>query len=108
MSKPTNAKEKKGVAWYIPPTLRHWLNSHAEYLSAIGKETSTDAMVVDWLKERLKVEESKRDPRVLERAMEPQDQNGTVLHSTHEGQQTKVRGTIPQTAGAAPTKKRKP
>jgi len=76
------AKEKKGVAWYIPPRLRHWLNSHAEYLSAIGKETSTDAMVVEWLKERLKLEESKRDSRALERAMETQDEE--VLDSNRE------------------------
>jgi hypothetical protein len=72
MPKPTKAKiakERKGVAWYIPPRLRHWLNSHAEYLSAIGKETSTDTMVVEWLKERVKVEEKKRDLHELERAI---------------------------------------
>jgi hypothetical protein len=67
-------KQKKGVAWYIPPRLRHWLNSHAEYLSATGKETATDEMVVEWLKERLKIEEGKRDPRALERAMEMPDE----------------------------------
>jgi len=70
---PTTGKEKKGVAWYIPTPLRHWLNSHAEYLSAIGKETSTDAMVVEWLGERVKIEERKRDHRALERAMETHD-----------------------------------
>lgn len=58
------------MAWYIPAPLRHWLNSHAEYLSAIGDEISTDAMVVEWLIERLKVEEKKRDPQALERALE--------------------------------------
>lgn len=63
-------KEKKGVAWYIPPRLRHWLNSHAEYLSAIGPEMSTDAMVVQWLKERVRTEEKKRDASKLERAVE--------------------------------------
>jgi hypothetical protein len=70
----TAAKEKKGVAWYIPSPLRHWLNSHAEYLSAIGVETSTDGMVVQWLTERVKIEEKKRDQRALERAVEKQDQ----------------------------------
>lgn len=70
---PKSSKTKnpvKGVAWYIPPRLRHWLNSHAEYLSAIGKETATDEMVVNWLKDRVKIEEAKRDPQALERAME--------------------------------------
>jgi len=72
MAKPsTPIKEKKGVAWYIPAPLRHWLNSHAEYLSAIGDETSTDAMVVEWLTERIKIEEKNRDPRALERASSP-------------------------------------
>jgi len=74
---PKDKKEKKGVAWYIPPALRHWLNSHAEYLSAIGPEISTDAMVVEWLKERVKIEEKKRDSRKLERAIEERaDENG--------------------------------
>ena len=75
MSNPENKKEKKGVAWYIPPALRHWLNSHAEYLSAIGEETSTDAMVVEWLRERVRIEEKKRDARKLERAVEAKDQD---------------------------------
>jgi len=74
-SRPRAVKEKKGVAWYIPTPLRHWLNSHTEYLSVIGKETSTDAMVVKWLTERVKIEEGKRDPRALERAMEVPDQD---------------------------------
>jgi hypothetical protein len=68
-------KEQKGVAWYIPAPLRHWLNSHAEYLSAIGEEISTDAMVVEWLTERVQAEEKKRDPRQLERALESNDEN---------------------------------
>jgi hypothetical protein len=101
---PATAKEKKGVAWYIPPALRHWLNSHAEYLSAIGEETSTDAMVVEWLKERVKIEEKKRDARKLERAVEAQDPNGVVLKSTHEDGQGTVRRSSPPDASKASTK----
>jgi len=66
-------KKTKGVAWYIPPRLRHWLNSHASYLSAIGPEISTDEMVVEWLKERVKSEERKRDVAKLERAVEREE-----------------------------------
>jgi hypothetical protein len=98
MAKPsTPVKEKKGVAWYIPTPLRHWLNSHAEYLSAIGKETSTDAMVVEWLKERLKIEERKRDPRALERATE----------THHENRQGTVRRSPSSDAGKASAENRK-
>src|SRR5947209_8012110 len=90
-------KEKKGVAWYIPAPLRHWLNSHAEYLSAIGKqEISTDAMVVEWLKEKVKIEEAKRDPRALERALEKRDQNENSLNSNHEDGQGAVRLSFAQ------------
>jgi type II secretory pathway predicted ATPase ExeA len=64
------SKEKKGIAWYIPPALRHWLNSHAEYLSAIGHEISTDAMVVKWLSERVKTEERNRSQPALEKALD--------------------------------------
>lgn len=76
MSQSMNSK-RKGVAWYIPPRLRHWLNSHAEYLSAVGeKEVSTDEMVVEWLKERVKIEEKKRDHKKLERAIESKGEDG--------------------------------
>jgi hypothetical protein len=106
MAKPsTPVKEKKGVAWYIPTPLRHWLNSHAEYLSAIGKETSTDAMVVEWLKERLKIEERKRDPRALERATETHDEG--VLDSNHENRQGTVRRSPSSDAGKASAENRK-
>jgi len=76
MASPKEKKEKKGVAWYVPPALRHWLNSHAEYLSAIGREISTDEMVVEWLIERVKIEEKKRDRLKLEKAVEGKDQDG--------------------------------
>jgi hypothetical protein len=71
-------KEKKGVAWYIPSALRHWLNSHAEYLSAIGEEISTDAMVVKWLTERVMAEERKRDSHKLEHALERRSQDAAA------------------------------
>lgn len=96
-------KEKKGVAWYIPPALRHWLNSHAEYLSAVEKEISTDEMVVEWLIERVKVEEKKRDARKLERAVDVKDQNEAVLNSTHENRQGKVRRGSRSDAGKGST-----
>ena len=101
----TAVKDKKGVAWYIPTPLRHWLNSHAEYLSAIGEETSTDAMVVEWLKERLKVEEKKRDPRALERAMETH--NGGSLDSNRENRQGTVRRSPSSDPGKASAENRK-
>lgn len=103
MANPQDKKEKKGVAWYIPPALRHWLNSHAEYLSAIGEETSTDAMVVEWLKERVTFEEKKRDARKLEQAMEAQKEDRAVLNSTHESGQGSVRRSSPTDAPKAPT-----
>lgn len=68
-------KKRKGVAWYIPARLRHWLNSHAEYLSAIGPEIGTDEMVVKWLKERVKIEEVKRDREKLERAVDAEEES---------------------------------
>lgn len=46
-------------------------------------------MVVEWLTERLKIEEGKRDPRALERAMETHDEE--VLDSNHENRQGTVR-----------------
>ena len=98
---PENKKEKKGVAWYIPPALRHWLNSHAEYLSAVEKEISTDEMVVEWLIEKVKIEERKRDPHKLERAMETKDQDGTVLDFLHESRQRKIRRGSRSDAGKA-------
>ena len=71
-----NNSKRKGVAWYIPPRLRHWLNSHAEYLSAVGeKEVSTNEMVVEWLRDRVKIEERKRDHEKLERALELDNEN---------------------------------
>jgi pyruvoyl-dependent arginine decarboxylase (PvlArgDC) len=95
-------KEKKGIAWYIPPPLRHWLNSHAEYLSAIGKEISTDEMVVGWLKERVKIEERKRDASKLEGAVETQLAGEPVLDSNHESRQREVRsGSTPNAAKAS-------
>lgn len=67
-SAPSN--EKKPVAWKISTVLRHWLNSHAEYLSAIGEEISTDDMVAKWLSERLQIEEGSRSQARLEQALD--------------------------------------
>ncbi len=55
----------KQVSWRIPEPLRRRLNSHAEYLCSIDKETDTETMVEGWLKERLKMEERKRALRTL-------------------------------------------
>jgi hypothetical protein len=108
MSNPKDKKEKKGVAWYIPPALRHWLNSHASYRSAIEKEEiSTDAMVVEWLIERVKIEEKNRDPLKLEKAVEARDQDEGVLDSTHEnGQRTVRRSSAPNAAKASTENRR--
>jgi hypothetical protein len=54
----------KPVGWKVPESLRHRLNSHAEYLS-VEKETSVGAMISPWLEERLVVEERKRALRTL-------------------------------------------
>jgi len=51
--------KSKQVSWRIPESLRHRLLSHAEYLS-VEKEVSTEAMVGEWLAERLQIEERKR------------------------------------------------
>jgi hypothetical protein len=51
--------KSKQVSWRISESLRHRLISHAEYLS-VEKETTTEAMVGEWLKERLDEEEKKR------------------------------------------------
>jgi hypothetical protein len=51
--------KSKQVSWRILESLRHRLISHAEYLSA-EKETTTEAMVGEWLEERLDAEERKR------------------------------------------------
>lgn len=107
MSSPTGQKEKKGVAWYIPPALRHWLNSHAEYLSAIGREIATDEMVVRWLTEKVKIEEGLRDARKLERAVEEKDQGEAVLNSTHENGQESVRRSSPPDASKGSAKNRR-
>jgi hypothetical protein len=55
----------KPVGWRIAESLRHRLTSHAEYLS-VEKETSTEAMVAEWLDERLRIEERKRALQTLE------------------------------------------
>jgi hypothetical protein len=60
----------KAVGWRISEPLRHRLTSHAEYLS-VDKETSTEAMVAEWLEERLQIEERKRALRTL--AIEEKD-----------------------------------
>ena len=54
----------KPVGWKIPEPLRRRLNSHSEYLS-VEKETTTDAMVTEWLEERIEIEERKRALRIL-------------------------------------------
>ena len=59
-----NDKKRKQVPWKITESLRHRLNSHAEYLSA-EKKTKTDVMVEQWLEERLKKEERLRAMRTL-------------------------------------------
>ena len=72
MAKPktiSTSNDKKAVAWKIPTVLRHWLNSHAAYLSATGDEVSTDDMVTQWLSDRLKAEEKNRDHTALETAL---------------------------------------
>jgi hypothetical protein len=51
--------ETKSVGWRIPEPLRRRLNSHSEYLS-VEKETPTEAMVAQWLEERVQIEERKR------------------------------------------------
>ena|ERR1700722_12126418 len=104
MANQEDKKEKKGVAWYIPPALRHWLNSHSEYLSAIGKEISTDAMVVEWLIERVKIEEKKRDALKLERAVEEKEQEEGMLNFTHENGKESVRRSPPPDAEKPTTK----
>lgn len=63
MSETADEKSKQ-VSWRIPESLRHRLLSHAEYLST-EKETTTEAMVGEWLKERLEQEEKKRALRTL-------------------------------------------
>jgi len=60
----------KSVGWKIPEPLRRRLNSHSEYLSA-DKETATEAMVAEWLQERIEIEERKRALRTL--GIEEQD-----------------------------------
>jgi hypothetical protein len=54
----------KPVGWRIDEALRHRLTSHAEYLAA-EKETTTEAMVAEWLEEKLKIEDRKRALRTL-------------------------------------------
>ncbi len=54
----------KSVGWRIAESLRHKLTSHAEYLS-VEKEMSTEAMVANWLEERLQIEDRKRALRTL-------------------------------------------
>jgi len=91
---------KKGVAWYIPPGLRHWLNSHAEYLSVIRREEiSTNSMVVEWLTDRIKIEESKRDQTALAEAIKEE-----LLNSAHENRQGPIRSSTSQNAGDSPAK----
>jgi hypothetical protein len=53
--------KSKQVSWRIPEPLRHGLTSHAAHLSrGAEKEITTEAMVAEWLAERLQTEERKR------------------------------------------------
>jgi hypothetical protein len=60
----TDNPPMKAVGWKIPESLRRLLNSHSEYLSA-EKETTTDAMITEWLEQRLKDEDRKRALKTL-------------------------------------------
>jgi len=54
------------VSWRIPESLRHGLTSHAAHLSkGAEKEITTEAMVAEWLDERLQIEERKRALKTL-------------------------------------------
>ena len=53
--------KSRQVSWRIPESLRHGLTSHAAHLSkAAEKEITTEAMVAEWLEERLRIEERQR------------------------------------------------
>ena len=63
-SNTSNDDQLKPVGWRILESLRHRVTSHAEYLAS-ETQITTEAMVGQWLEERLEIEERKRALRKL-------------------------------------------